>query len=146
MQKGGLVMARRSSKNKRRRKKFTGINLLNAAEAYGQVSIWTQASMRVSPIEFIMGGSGGSSYAITLPELANTVFEGGRGGVAQNATQADNALEVIGYNLKNNWVDATLKSVLFSGSFAIGKKVTKKPRAAANKLLRDFGLGDLVRV
>jgi hypothetical protein len=105
--------------------------------------------MRVTPIEFLMGGSGGSSFAITLPELVDSIA-GGAGGVhgasADRAGIADNALAVIGMNAKNNWADAAVKSVLFSGTFAIGKKVTKKPRAAANRLLKQFGLGDIVRV
>lgn len=106
--------------------------------------------MGVTPLEFLFSQDGaGNSFKITLPELIDSIG-GGAGGVygpsAASAGIEANALAVIQRNAKRNWADAAVKSVLFSGSMAIGKKVTKKPRAAANRLLKQFGLGDLVRV
>ena len=68
-------MARRK-KQRKARKKFTGLNVLSLAEGYVQSNIWTEKMFRTNPIEFATGivdgtfnpgGDGGN--VITIPEI-----------------------------------------------------------------------------
>ena len=140
-------MARRK-KATRRRRKFTGVNVTQAVIGYAGASIWSQALLKVNPIEFIMSPKGTRSNEITLRELIDS-FAGGTGGVFKNTADAmgieQNALAMIQANAKANWIDAAIQSVGLTAGSAIGMKLTKKPRAFLNKQVRAFGLGDLVR-
>lgn len=139
-------MARGRKKPARRRtRKFTGINLPQVLIGYAGATIWSEALLKVSPIEFIMSTGNGASNKITLKELIDS-FTGGRGGVASNWTGPEtNALQMIGRNAENSWVDAAIKSVGLTAGSAIGLKLTKKPRAFLNRQIRAFGMGDLIK-
>jgi len=134
-------------KARRRSRKFTGVNVTQAVIGYAGASIWSEALLKVTPIEFVMSQHSGAaaSNRITLRELIDS-FAGGRGGVATNwAGPSTNALQMIGENAQASWIDATIKSVGLTAGSAIGMKLTRKPRAFLNKQVRAFGLGDLIR-
>lgn len=144
-------MAKR--KKKQYRKKFKGINVTNTVEAYTQVAVWSEASVGMNPIEFIFS-EGGHSTDISLRELmgqlmgqnvighANISAGTGSTAVLRGDT---NAFDVIGTNLSNNWMEATFKSIGLGVGWRLGRKATQKPRRYANKLLKDFGLSDMIK-
>ena len=141
-------MARRKSKRSPR-KKFTGINVTDAALGYAGVSIWSEALLGVNPIQFFTKQpAGGSSLKLNMYELLDSVM-GGTGGVygptatAQGIPQ--NAFGVIEHNARTNGIDAVVKSVGLGVAGSVGKRVTRKPRAYLNKTLRQFGMGDFIR-
>ena len=145
-------MAKR--KKKQYRKKFRGINVTNAIEAYSQVNVWSEAAFELSALEFIFKPGGGYSTQITAKELVQSLMgqnvlgtydaATGRGSSAIARGDA-NAMDVIGTNLKDNWMDAAWKSVGLGVGWRLGRKATQKPRRYANKLLKDFGLSDMIR-
>tara|TARA_R100000808_G_scaffold854_1_gene4073 strand:+ start:1352 stop:1783 length:432 start_codon:yes stop_codon:yes gene_type:complete len=143
-------MPPRRKKTKRRRR-FTGINVLDAAQAYTQLAIWSKATTGLNPIEFLTGSSGGSTNNITLRELLGMGSAGGYGvygptaqgrGLSSNAT----AMDIIGANFKDNWLDAAIMSTGAGIGFTLAKKLTKSPRRMANKAIKQLGLGSMVRV
>jgi len=136
-------MPPRRKKTKRRRR-FTGINVLDAAQAYTQANIWAKATLGLSIPDFLMEQSGGHSYRITLRELLGMGSHGGSGISSTAAMQT--IPEVIGHNFKNNWLEAALSSTLTGIGFTAAKKLTKSPRRMANKAIKQLGLGSMVRV
>lgn len=141
-------MARR--KKTARRRRFTGINVTDAALGYAGVSIWTQALLNVDPVQFFMDKEGGgSSLKITARELLAVVTGGDQGvwggHVTSGLLEDNTALEVIKMNASQNMGDAIIKSAGLAIGGAIGKKVTRKPRAFLNKQIRNFGFGDMIR-
>jgi hypothetical protein len=141
-------MARRRTKTRTRRR-FTGVNLLNLAESVVYANIASEAMFNVSAMEFLKGSSAHGSRGITLKELINSA-QGGTGGVALATAQAggfaQNAFGAVGKNLQDNAVDAAMKMVTAGIGFKIAKRLTSKPRAQVNRLLKMGGLGSTVRV
>jgi len=157
-------MARRKTKRPRRAK-FTGINLLSAAEGYVQTSIWTEKLFNVNPYEFVTGivdgkykpGADGGSR-ISIPELLGAGSGGIGGNFGSYATDLPNA---IARNLTGDWksdkkpgvqdvavglIMPAFQTALVGVGFKFGKKLTSKPRAAVNRQLKNFGLGGVIRV
>jgi hypothetical protein len=145
--------------------KFKGLNLTNAAEGYVQTSIWTETLFNVNPVELVTGVVGGKynpgadgGSVITVPELLGA----GKGGVGGNfGSYAADLPQAIGRNIAGGWGHKTsvgvmdvagglvmpaIKTAAVGAGFKWGKKLTSRPRAKVNKYLRDFGLGDLIRV
>ena len=149
---GDLKPMARRKKQRRSRKKFTGINVTDAALGYAGVSIWSEALLGVNPVEFFTKQpASGSTGKLNIYELIDSAM-GGRGGVnaatiAQHypAGTAPNAFGVIQHNARTNGIDALVKSVGLGIAGNVGKKVTRKPRAYLNKTLRQFGMGDFIR-
>ena len=156
---GSFQMARRKSKRSPRRR-FTGLAVLPALEAYVQTSIWTNAALHVSPIEFFTGIIGSSNQlasqsgfnpgrdgtAITLPELLGA----GPGGVGGNfGTYAANLPEAINKNMGG--IEGVMMTGLKSAGVGIGfnlvKKMTRKARSGLNRqILKPLGVSDMIRV
>ena len=149
-------MPPRRKKRKTSRRRFTGINVLKAAEAYALTSIWTEAAFNVNPVEFLTGtvagkynpGADGSSV-ITLPEL----FGAGPGGFGGNygATSPGGKGGFLGqveHNLGGleGIAMTAVKSAITSGGFRLVSRLTRKPRSMFNSQLRMLGVGDMVRV
>ena len=73
---GDLKPMARRKKSRTPRRRFTGLAVLPALEAYVQTSIWTEAALGVNPVQFFTGitekgfrpGTDGGQR-ITLPEL-----------------------------------------------------------------------------
>lgn len=137
-------------KQKRRTRRFKGINVTDAALGYAGVSIWSKALLNVDPIEFFTskGGGASGSLSITGRELIDGLM-GGSGGVygptASNLGVAANPLGIIQHNAMANGAGALFQSVGLAVGGTVGKRVTRKPRAFLNKQLRNFGLGDMIR-
>jgi len=139
-------MARRKAKPRRSRK-FTGINVLNVTEAFVQANWVTQGFLNTDPLAALIGKTsqgygflGGVSNTSGKKRIAISELLG-FGGESAEAN--------IGYvwdNVKDNWAPVLLKTVITTGAFKVGKKLFRKPRAQANKLLRMGGVGDIVRV
>jgi len=46
---------------------------------------------------------------------------------------------------KQNLPDMAMKSVMLGVGSTVGLRLTRKPRASINKLVRSVGLGDMIR-
>ena len=145
-------MAKR--KKKQYRKKFKGINVTNTLEAYTQVAVWSEAAFEMNPIEFLFSQDGGYSTSISAKELVQSLmgqnvlgqYDASTGRGSSAIKRGDqNALDVIQTNFKDNWMDAAWKSVGLGVGWRLGRKATQKPRRYMNKLLKDFGLSDMIR-
>jgi len=156
-------MARR--KQKRSRKKFTGINVLSLAEGYVTTSIWTEKLFNTNPFEFVTGITDGTynpgadgGETIAIPELLGAGPGGFGGKFGSYASGLPNA---IARNISGNYssdpkpsvgdvagglVMPAIQTALVTAGFRFGKKLTSKPRAAVNRQIRNFGLGDLIKV
>ena len=77
-----------------------------------------------------MGSHGGAG----LSDTYKTLVGGG------------SALDMIAYNFRENWIEATIQSTLLGVGFGVAKKLTRKPRGMANKMLKQLGMGDVVRL
>ena len=146
----GSQMAR-GKKKKQYRKKFTGINITNALEGYSYVHIWSNAIFESNPATFLFdtGGAGGSPR-LNLREIIDSLM-GGTGGVGTTdvshayARGDRNAFDVMATNAQDNWLDASFKTVGTGIGWRVGKKLTSKPRSYANKLIKQVGLGDMIK-
>jgi len=145
-------MARRKSKRSPRRK-FTGLAVLPALEAYVQTSIWTEAALGVNPIEFFTGIVGGKfkpgtdgGQVITLPELMGA----GPGGIGGNfGSYAKNLPEAIQKNMGG--IEGVIMTGLKSAGVGIGfrlvNKMTRKARSGLNRnILKPLGVSTMVRL
>tara|TARA_Y100000310_G_C20439118_1_gene695185 strand:+ start:309 stop:740 length:432 start_codon:yes stop_codon:yes gene_type:complete len=142
-------MARRK-KSRTPRRRFTGINVTDAALGYAGVAIWSDALLGVDPIQFFTDKTGGgSTFKITGRELLDGLMGGTSGvyagHVESGRLDAQNALAVIRHNATQNAGGAIFKSIGLGIAGNVGKKVTRKPRAFLNKQLRNFGMGDFIR-
>ena len=144
----GSQMAR-GKKKKQYRKKFTGLNVTNALEGYSYVHIWSKAIVELSPGQFLLGTSGGGTARITLRETIDSLMGDNRHiGSGEDIAfgRGDrNAFDVMMTNAQDNWLDATFKTVGAGIGWRVGKKVTARPRSYANKLIKQVGLGDMIK-
>ena len=107
--------------------------------------------MGLNPWDFLMSeeGSPGSSYKITLNEILGRGSGTGSGVYGPTASKlgiGTGALDMVAHNFRQNWVEATIQSTLLGVGFNVAKKLTRKPRGMANKMLRQLGVGDTVRL
>lgn len=104
--------------------------------------------MGLNPWQFLTESSGGHSANITLKELLGMGSHGGAGTSAayQTLVGGDSALDMIAYNFKQNWLEATIQSTLTGIGFMAAKKLTRRPRSMANKMLKQLGVGTMVRI
>lgn len=153
-------MARRRKKTTSRRR-FTGINLLNAAEAYALTSVWTQAAFNTNPIEFVTGvynhpkhgatynpgGDGG--HVITLPELIGLRKGGHTGSFGGNyGTYASGFTDAVAKNLGGiqGLIMPAVQSAGITIGFKLANRLTRRPRSMGNKMLKQLGVGGMVRI
>ena len=146
-------MAKGRKKNSPRRRKFTGVNVLNLAEAYVITSVWTNAAFRLNPVNFIFGDANmttGSTMGfaagrgrISLREIATRWSEvhSGSGGKTE--------IELVKDNL-GGWEGLAmtgLKTVGVTVGFKVAKKLTRKVRSMVNRdIIKPLAMGDLVKV
>jgi len=132
------------------------VNVLNVTEGYLQTGVWTEKLFQTNPFEFVTGiteqgynpGSDGGQR-IRVPELL-TGFRGG--------SYADSPTQAVKRNIAGGKDDPTigelamgfampvLQSTLIGVGFKVAKKATASPRRMLNRQLRNFGLGDIIRV
>jgi len=137
-------MARK--KKRRRSRKFKGINLVDAGLGYAGLSVWTNAAFNLDPWAFFTSREPGTStmaHQVTLKELL-TKFGKPHGGTSPWAAKSEG--QIVQANIEANWMDGLWKSAGILVIGAVGKRLTKKPRAWANKTIRNVGLGDMVRL
>jgi hypothetical protein len=141
-------MARGKKKTPRRRK-FKGINLVDAGLGYAGVSVWTNTLFGLDPYYFIMGqsstgearrfGHASGASKISIREIFENLGK-------VHAGTGKTELQLIQQNLADNWFDGVWKSATIAAVGTVGKRLTRKPRAFLNRTIRNFGLGDLIRV
>jgi len=56
------------------------------------------------------------------------------------------AFDMIRYNFSQNWIEAAVQSTVVGIGFTVAKKLTKSPRRMANKMLKQLGVADVVRL
>ena len=56
------------------------------------------------------------------------------------------AFDMIRHNFSQNWIEAAVQSTVVGIGFTVAKKLTKSPRRMANKMLKQLGVGDVVRL
>ena len=133
-------MARRKSKAKPRSRTAKNINVLNIGESALLANAVTQGLFNVNLVDFVRGtknyGGDGSSV-MSLPELlgfGSAKFGGNYGTGRSFQTQ-------IVSNFKTNGMTMATSLIVIPIGFRIASKLTKKPRATANKMLKMTGLG-----
>lgn len=142
-------MARRSTKSKPRRRRFTGVNLVDLAETVTYANIASQTLFNLNAMEFLQSKQGYGSRGITLKELGQSLM-GGAGGVAAATASAggfaQNAFGAVGANLRDNATKGLLKMAGVGIMFRIGKRVAAPARTRLNRGLKQLGLGAQLRV
>lgn len=141
-----VTKAQKAAAAKRRRNRFTGINLVNAGEAYLQANWVTQGFLNTDPLAALIGkSSGGYGFLKGVsdtgaPRIAISELFGFGG------ESAEKNWSYVIKNVKDNWLDVTVKTVLTTGAFRVGKKILRKPRSQINAGIRMLGAGSFLKV
>jgi len=146
MTQDGSKMAKRKAKGRSRRR-FTGLNAVNAAEAYIQANWITQGFASTDPLAFLIGKSStrygflagvsdtGGTSRVALSELL---------GFGNKSAQAN--LDTVIANVQANWLDVLVKGAITTASFRIGKKLFSRQRRQVNRGLKMLGAGTFLKV
>lgn len=150
---------RKGSKNKRRSRRSRGLNAVDFAETLLLTNAGTKAIFGTTVGEFFLEGTlinpqsslYGNSDQITMRELIQGLIPGGKGfGMgATFGTGKGNLADLstaIQANIAKNGVTSLIQAVTIPLAFRIGKRLTSKPRASMNRLLKDVGIKNMVRV
>ena len=143
-------MARRKSKAKPRSRTAKNINILNIAESALLANAVTQGLFNSNIKDFVFGTRDGAYVAgrdggdrLTLPEIfgvgSKIAFGGNYGSNPQ--VGFENFSSAVMTNAKNNFMTMGTSLILIPIGFTVASKLTKKPRATTNKLLKMTGLG-----
>jgi len=145
-------MAKRRGKAKARRRTNKSINLLNVAESLVLANVVTEGIFNAGLKDFIMGTRDGTYVAgrdggsrLTLPEIlgiGKNVAVGGNYGSPPEAG-FENFTSTVVSNATNNAMTMIPSLILIPIGFTIVKKMTSKPRAQANRLLKNVGLKEV---
>ena len=157
-------MARRRNSRKKatKRRKKTGINLVNTAELYMQTAVLTNGLMGTNPLTALTGLEYGtnvfasgrsqvygnnelgyfpSSSTVTLPELLGLdkgaqTYKGGNSlsGFSSSAVSVPfgQGIQVLKDNARANAVQMMVQSIGVRAGFAIGKRLFSKQRSFLN--------------
>ena len=143
-------MARRKSKAKPRSRTAKNVNILNIAESALLANAVTQGLFNSNLKDFVMGTRDGAYVAgrdgagrLTLPEIfgvgSSIAFGGNYGSPPPKGFE--NFSSAVMTNAKNNFMTMGTSLILIPIGFTVASKLTKKPRATTNKLLKMTGLG-----
>ena len=143
-------MARRKSKAKPRSRTAKNVNILNIAESALLANAVTQGLFNTNLKDFVMGTRDGAYVAgrdggdrLTLPEIlgvgSSVAFGGNYGSKPQ--VGFENFSSAVMTNAKNNFMTMGTSLIGISVGFKLATRLTKKPRATTNKLLKMTGLG-----
>ena len=142
-------MARRKSKAKPRKRTAKNINLLNIAESALLANAVTQGLFNSNLKDFVMGtrdgvyvAGGDGSSRLTLPEIIGVgkiPFGGSYG--ANPGKGYENFSSTVMTNAKANFITMGTQLIAIPIGFTLASRLTKKPRASANKLLAYTKLG-----
>jgi len=145
-------MAKRRGKAKARRRTNRSINLLNVAESLVLANVVTEGLFRTNLKDFMFGTRDGSYVAgmdggprLTLPEILgmgpNIAFGGNYGTTPE--VGYENFTSTIMSNAKRNAMKMIPSLIFIPIGFTVVKKFTSKPRAQANRLLKNVGIKEL---
>ena len=139
-------MARKKGK-RRSRPKFTGVNIVNAAEAYIQANWITQGFTNTDPLAFLIGKSSeGYGFLRGVSDTGNKKRVGLSELLGFGGSSAQNNLDAVIANVRANWLDVLVKGAVTTGSFRIGKKLFARQRRQINKGLKMLGAGTFLKV
>jgi hypothetical protein len=142
-------MARRKSKAKPRSRTAKNVNVLNIAESALLANAVTQGLFNSNLKDFVFGTRNGAYVAggdgaarLTLPEIfgMGDIPLGGNFG-ANPSKGYENFSSAVMSNAKANFMTMGTSLILIPIGFTVASKLTKKPRATTNKLLKMTGLG-----
>jgi len=146
MMQDGIQMARRKAKGRSRRR-FTGLNAVNAAEAYIQANWITQGFMNTDPVAFLIGKtSGGYGALVGVSDTGGKVRIGLTELLGFGNKSAQSNLDSVIDNVRAKWFDVLLKGAITTASFKIGKKLFSRQRRQINSGLRMLGAGTFLKV
>jgi hypothetical protein len=142
-------MARRKSKAQPRRRTAKNINILNIAESALLANAVTQGLFNSNLKDFVMGTQNGKynpgadgGDRLTLPELFGAGPGGFGGSYGAIPTKGfENFSSAVMTNAKNNFMTMGIQLIAIPIGFSLAGRLTKKPRASANKLLSMAKLG-----
>ena len=143
-------MARRKSKAKPRSRTAKNVNILNIAESALLANAVTQGLFQSNLKDFVMGTQNGVYKAgrdggtrLTLPEIlgigSDVAFGGNYG--SPPVKGFENFSSAVMTNAKNNFMTMGTQLIAIPIGFTLASRLTKKPRASANKLLAMAKLG-----
>ena len=142
-------MARRKSKAKPRSRTAKNVNILNIAESALLANAVTQGLFNSNLKDFVFGTRDGAYVAggdgaarLTLPEIfgVGKIPLGGFYG-SNPSSGYENFSSTVMTNAKANFMTMGTSLILIPIGFTVASKLTKKPRATTNKLLKMTGLG-----
>ena len=143
----------RGKKKTPRRRKDTALSIIGAVEGYTLTGIVTQSMFRTNPIEFLfspkavgstssrIGGDG--AQVISLPEMLRFGTSGPAYGTAGSVFEV--VKKNLGIGSTESWVMPAVKLVTVPIGFSVAKKLTRKPRAAGNRFLKQIGLRGVIK-
>ena len=142
-------MARRKSKAKPRSRTAKNVNILNIAESALLANAVTQGLFNSNLKDFVMGTQNGKynpgadgGDRLTLPELFGAGPGGFGGSYGAIPTKGfENFSSAVMTNAKNNFMTMGAQLIFIPLGFTLASRLTKKPRASANKLLSMAKLG-----
>lgn len=147
-----MAARRRKAKSGRRRKK-SGISIINTAETLVLANVATQTLFNTDLKTFFMGTTGNFSdaqglRALSLKELFQTNQASqtvrGMGGSTRTITYTTGG--VIMDNLKANAATGIAGMILVPLAFKLGKKVGRPVITRTNRLLNQSGVGSTVKL
>lgn len=142
-------MAKRRGKAKARRRTNKSINILNVAESLVLANVVTEGMFNAGIKDFVFGTRDGKYVAgidggarLTLPELLG-IGKGPVGGTYGTEKGFTNLQETLMTNFKNNGIQIATGLIFIPIGFTVVKKLTSKPRATTNRLLKNVGIKEL---
>lgn len=147
-------MARRRTRRtvKRKRTPKAQFNLLNIAESFILANAGTNFAFGTNLIPFLTEGwltkqstATDNSWEMSMAELIGLVTGQG-GGISQNFGNGD-LMSVLKHNIRSTKGKQALATMILAPVlFKAGKKVASPAIRSTNKLIRQAGLGTLVKV
>ncbi len=136
-------MAKRKKSTRRRRS--TGISLLNVAESYTYLTIMTAGLMGANPYEFITAKSDISTKSVwdsSLDTTTTMVVGTDSISLSELFKEPDIAFGAVKSNFMANWQDMVIASLVTSVGFGVGKKLLRKPISNVNRnIFKPLGVG-----
>jgi len=146
-------MARRRGKKTQRRRRKSGISLLNVAETVALSNVATQTLFNVNAYDFIVGSGTnfGRGEQLTLRELMSPTQVTGYsqvnvGNRIQNREQTAGTMSLVQANLKENWLMGAVGMVTIPLGFRVAKQLGRPAISKMNALLRKAGIASTVKV
>ena len=151
-------MARRRAPKRRTRRKQTGVKLIPLAASYISVSAVTNTLFNNNAWTFFTydwggtgrgpGGGAGQGYdKFTFAEIVKT-FAGMSGNERNKMVRPthDSIGQELMDNFTENWATGTMQLIAGAALPKVMNKIPGRPVQKVNKLLKDVGIGDVVKL